>query len=41
MLIHSEGCPTQSAYQVIDTLEKEIYAEIAGWDEFKAKFVKK
>ncbi len=37
MLFHSEGRPTKSAYDVIDTMDKEINAEIAGWKEFVAK----
>jgi len=37
VLFHSEGRPTQSAYDVVDTLEKEIDAEIAAWNAFKAK----
>ena len=36
MLCHSEGRPTRSAYEVVDTLENEIDAEIAAWNEFKA-----
>jgi photosystem II stability/assembly factor-like uncharacterized protein len=37
MLFHCEGRPTKSAYDVIDTMEKEINKEIAAWNEFKAK----
>jgi len=37
MLFHSEGRPTQSAYDVIDVMENEINAEIAAWNEYKAK----
>jgi photosystem II stability/assembly factor-like uncharacterized protein len=40
VLFHSEGRPTQSAYDVVDTLEEEIDAEIAAWNVFKAKAVK-
>jgi hypothetical protein len=40
ILFHSEGRPTQSAYDVVDTLEKEIDAEIAAWNAFKAKAAK-
>jgi photosystem II stability/assembly factor-like uncharacterized protein len=36
MLFHSEGRPTQSAYDVVDAMEKEIDAEIAAWQEFAA-----
>ena len=36
MLFHSEGPPTQSAYQVVDQMEKLIDAEIAAWREFKS-----
>ena len=37
MLFHSEGRPTKSAYAVIDTMDKAINAEIAGWKEFLAR----
>ena len=37
MLFHSEGRPTESAYAVVDELEKEIEAEIAAWREFKTQ----
>ena len=37
MLFHSEGRPTESAYAVVDELEKEIAAEIAAWREFKTQ----
>jgi hypothetical protein len=37
MLIQSEGRPPQSAYDVVDALEEEIDAEIAAWNEYKAK----
>jgi hypothetical protein len=37
VLFQSEGRPPQSAYDVVDTLEKEIDAEIASWNDFKAK----
>ena len=35
MLFHSEGRPTKSAYDVIDTIEAEIKAEIAAWNKAK------
>jgi photosystem II stability/assembly factor-like uncharacterized protein len=37
VLFQSEGRPPQSAYDVVDTLEKEIDAEISAWNEFKEK----
>ena len=37
MLFHSEGRPTQSAYDVVDFMEPLIEAEIASWDEYLAK----
>jgi hypothetical protein len=37
MLFHCEGRPTKSAYDVVDTIEKEINAELAAWKEFTAK----
>ena len=37
MLFHSEGRPPQSAYDVVDAMEKLIDAEIAAWREIKAK----
>jgi hypothetical protein len=37
MLFHSEGPPTQSAYAVVDQMEKLIDAEIESWKAFKAK----
>jgi hypothetical protein len=37
MLIHSEGHPTQSAYEVVDMLEEQIGTEIAAWNEIAAK----
>ena len=36
MLFHSEGRPPQSAYDVVDAMEKEIDAEIAAWNEYRA-----
>ncbi|MGI9519005.1 MAG: WD40/YVTN/BNR-like repeat-containing protein, partial [Pirellulaceae bacterium] len=36
VLWHSEGRPPQSAYDVVDTLEKEIDAEFAAWNESKS-----
>jgi hypothetical protein len=37
MLFHSEGRPTESAYEVVDVMENQINAEIAAWNEYKAK----
>ncbi|MDF1701735.1 MAG: hypothetical protein P1V36_11320, partial [Planctomycetota bacterium] len=37
MLFHSEGRPTASSYAVVDTLAKEIDAEIRAWNAQKAK----
>ena len=37
MLFHSEGPPTQSAYEVVDQMEKLIDAEIEAWKEFKSQ----
>jgi len=37
MLFHSEGPPTQSAYSVVDVMEKKIDAEIQAWKAFKAE----
>ena len=37
VLFHSEGRPTQSSYDVVDTLEKEILAEIKAWQAIKNK----
>ncbi|MHC4908710.1 MAG: hypothetical protein ACYTF9_03200 [Planctomycetota bacterium] len=34
MLFHSEGRPPQSAYDVIDAMEKEVDAAIATWQAF-------
>ena len=36
MLIHSEGHPTQSAYDVVDMLDKQIDAEVAIWKKVAA-----
>ena len=35
MLFHSEGRPPQSAYDVVNHLEKKINAEIAAWRQSK------
>jgi len=37
MLFHSEGRPTESAYEVVNVMENQINAEIAAWNEYKAK----
>jgi hypothetical protein len=37
MLFHSEGRPTQSAYDVIDAMEEEINREIAAWNAFNVQ----
>ena len=37
MLFHSEGPPTQSAYEVVDQMEKLIDAEIKSWRDFTSK----
>ena len=37
MLFHSEGPPTQSAYEVVDQMEKLIDGEIAAWRSIKAE----
>jgi hypothetical protein len=37
MLIHSEGHPTQSAYDVVDMLDEQIDAEIAAWNRLAEK----
>ena len=37
MLFHSEGPPTQSAYEVVDQMEKLIDGEIEAWRSFKAE----
>ena len=37
MLFHSEGPPTQSAYEVVDQMEKLIDAEIEAWRDFKSE----
>jgi len=37
VLFHSEGPPPQSAYDVVDEMEKEIDAEIEAWKAFKAE----
>jgi len=37
MLVHCEGRPPQSAYDVVDMLEEQIDAEVAAWTEFAAK----
>jgi len=37
VLFHSEGRPPQSAYDVVDEMEKLIDAEIAAWREIKAQ----
>ena len=34
MLFHSEGRPPQSAYDVVDAMEKEIDDAIASWHAF-------
>jgi len=36
MLIHCEGRPPQSAYDVVDMLDEEIRAEIVAWNAIKA-----
>jgi photosystem II stability/assembly factor-like uncharacterized protein len=41
VLFHSEGPPPQSAYDVVDEMEKKIDAEIAAWKAFIAKHEKK
>jgi hypothetical protein len=40
VLFQSEGRPPRSAYEVVDTLEKEIEEEIAAWNEYKRKIDK-
>ena len=37
MLFHSEGPPTQSAYDVVDEMEQLIDAEIEAWQAFRDK----
>jgi hypothetical protein len=37
VLFQSEGRPPQSAYDVVDMLEKEIDTEITTWKEFLTK----
>ena len=37
MLIHSEGRPTKSAYEVVDMIEKQINAEVDAWKKIAAK----
>ena len=34
MLFHSEGRPTESAYEVVDEIDQQINTEIAAWHEF-------
>jgi hypothetical protein len=41
MLIHSEGRPTQSAYDVVDMLDRQINAEVDAWNKIAAKAGKK
>ena len=41
MLVQCEGRPPQSAYDVVNALEKEIDAEIAAWNKIAAKARKK
>ena len=41
MLVQCEGRPPQSAYDVVNALEKEIDAEIAAWNKIAAKAGKK
>jgi len=36
MLFHCEGRPAQSAYDVVDAMEKMINAEVAGWRKYTA-----
>ncbi len=37
MLIHSEGRPTKSAYDVVDMLDKQINAEVSAWNKIAPK----
>jgi hypothetical protein len=37
MLIHSEGRPTQSAYDVVDMLDEQINEEVAAWKTIAAQ----
>jgi hypothetical protein len=37
MLIHCEGRPPRSAYEVVDMLDAQINAEVAAWNKIAAK----